>query len=143
MAGLPARIADALRPIDAVQAAWLFGSRARGDAREDSDLDVAVLYRREIDGAARERARREIVAALSDGLGSVGERADVVDLDDADSAVAFRAVTEGALVLARSEAARVRAVAFIYRRYDDEAPRRDLFRRAALAAAQRMDHDRR
>ncbi|PID59585.1 MAG: DNA polymerase subunit beta [Gammaproteobacteria bacterium] len=24
--------------------AWLFGSRGRGDAREDSDVDVAVLY---------------------------------------------------------------------------------------------------
>lgn len=26
-----------------VQAVWLFGSRARGDERPDSDVDVAVL----------------------------------------------------------------------------------------------------
>ena len=133
----PAQIGAALRPIAVVRAAWLFGSRARGTARPDSDLDLAVVYPRELDDAGRERARREIVAALADALGAVGERADIVDLDDADSAVAFRAVTEGLLVLARSEPERVRAVSWIYRRYDDEAPRRALFRRAARAAAQR------
>ena len=38
-AEFPAAAAD-------VAAAWLFGSFARGDARADSDVDVAVLFRR-------------------------------------------------------------------------------------------------
>jgi predicted nucleotidyltransferase len=29
-----------------VRAVWVFGSRARGDGRPDSDLDLGILYRR-------------------------------------------------------------------------------------------------
>jgi predicted nucleotidyltransferase len=39
-------LADAVRRIDAFchpREVWLFGSRARGDAREDSDFDLAVV----------------------------------------------------------------------------------------------------
>jgi predicted nucleotidyltransferase len=38
----------------------LFGSRARGDARPDSDYDLAILVR---DGSHRQSATRDIVAA--------------------------------------------------------------------------------
>jgi predicted nucleotidyltransferase len=42
---LVAALAAWLRTADArIAAAWLFGSQARGTAREDSDVDVAVLY---------------------------------------------------------------------------------------------------
>ena len=46
-----------------VVAMWVFGSVARGDAREDSDLDVAVLLR---DGDARphRRALLDLTARL-------------------------------------------------------------------------------
>jgi uncharacterized protein len=134
---LSASLRSALAPVAGVRVAWLFGSRAGGRPRADSDLDLAVVYARHLDAAAREHARRQIAAAVTDALGALGERADVVDLDDADSAVAFHAVTEGVLLVARSEAERVRAVAFIYRRFDDEAPRRELYRRAAIASAER------
>ena len=36
------RIADELGQISQVDEAWVFGSRARGDNGEDSDLDIAV-----------------------------------------------------------------------------------------------------
>ena len=131
-------IAFAFAPFAKIRAAWLFGSQASGKARADSDLDIAVCFERALDADAREALRRQIVAALADALGALGERADIVDLDDCDSLVAFRAVSQGTLLLARTAADRVRTVARVARRHDDEAPRRELFRKAALAAAARL-----
>lgn len=42
---LRSRLAAALAPHDEVELALLFGSRARGEARPDSDVDVAVIGR--------------------------------------------------------------------------------------------------
>ena len=138
---LIAAMAAALAPLEGIRVAYLFGSRARGNAREDSDLDVAVSYDPRFDATddrAREAVRRAVVAALTDALGGVGERADVVDLDRADSAVAFRAICEGHRLLSRSESDRVRVEVRVGRRYDDDAPKRALFRRAAQDAVARM-----
>lgn len=121
-----------------VVAAYLFGSRALGRSRPDSDLDVAVAYHPRLDAAQREAARRRLVVALADALGAVGERADVLDLARCGSAVAFAAIRDGVLAFARDESARVRLEARIARRYDDDAPHRALFRRAAIAAGRRM-----
>jgi predicted nucleotidyltransferase len=134
---LAAAITTALGPLVGIRVAYLFGSRARGDSRDDSDLDVAVSYDA-ADDRVRETVRRAIVAALTDALGRVGERADVVDLERADSAVAFRAIREGRLVLSRSQGDRVRIESRVGRRYDDDAPKRALFRRAAQDAVARM-----
>ncbi len=44
--GLPAKVADHLRQwagsTHEIQRMWLFGSRARGTGRADSDIDVAI-----------------------------------------------------------------------------------------------------
>jgi predicted nucleotidyltransferase len=111
--------------------AWVFGSRVQGTATDRSDLDVAVVFPHDLDDPAREGARRRIVAALTDAMGGVGERADVVDVDRASSSVAFRAIREGRRALARTEGERVAAEVRIARRYDDDAPRRELYRKAA------------
>lgn len=124
-------IAEALEPLDSVRVAWLFGSRVRGTATERSDLDLAVALGLGLDDVGRERVRRAIVGALTDALGALGERTDVVDIDRADGGVAFRALREGRRVLSRSESDRVAAEVRIARRYDDEAPRRALYREAA------------
>ena len=130
-------IEKALDPIEAVRLAYLFGSRARGTARPDSDLDLAVAYTREADSAQRERARRAVVAAVTDALGSLGEHTDVVDLERAPSEIGFAAI-HGVRILARSEQERVRHEVRVARRYDDEAPRRELFRNAAKRVAAEM-----
>jgi len=125
------RVGGALAHVEEVRVAWVFGSRIAGTATERSDLDIAVVLPRELDDPARERVRRRIVAALTDAMGALGERADVVDVDCASSAVAFRAIRDGRRAMARSESERVAAEVRIARRYDDDAPRREMFRRAA------------
>ena len=127
----------ALLPIEAVRLAYLFGSRARGPARPDSDLDIAVVYAGDSDVAQREILRRRVVAALTDALGAVGERADVVDLELAPSEIAFAAIRATRL-FARTDAERIRHEVRIARRYDDDAPRRALFRAAAKRVAEEM-----
>ncbi len=134
-ADLAAKVRAALSPLGAVRVAYLFGSRARGDARPNSDVDVGVAYAPELDHRAREATRRTILAALTDSLGALGERADVVDLEAVDSAVAFNAIREGHVVCERSAAERVRVVTRLARRYDDDAPKRALFRNAARETA--------
>jgi predicted nucleotidyltransferase len=134
---IEARVRAALEPIDALRVAYLFGSRVRGDARPDSDLDVAVVFADGANERERECARRAVISALTDALGALGERADVVDLATADSAVAFRAL-QGRLVLARTDTDRVRIEVRVGRRFDDDAPKRALFRRAARDAVARL-----
>ena len=38
-------LADVVSDYSEIVAAWIFGSVARGEARDDSDLDLAVLLR--------------------------------------------------------------------------------------------------
>lgn len=132
---LAQRVSAALAPVEAVRVAYLFGSRAAGRARPQSDLDLAVRFDAGLDGRGRELARRAVVARLTDALGALGEKTDVVDLDLADSAVGFRAIRDGRCVLARDRAERVLLEARVARRYDDDGPRRELFRRAAIRVA--------
>lgn len=136
--GLEEGIRRALARVPEVSAAWLFGSRARGTAREDSDLDVAVAFAPGLDERARHLSTLRVLEALVTELGALGERADVLDLDAAGSTVAFRAIRDGRLVLDRQDGTRARVVARVARRYDDEAPRRALFERAARAAARSL-----
>jgi uncharacterized protein YutE (UPF0331/DUF86 family)/predicted nucleotidyltransferase len=133
-AELASAVGAALSGVSAVRLAYLFGSRLRGNVRPDSDLDVGIVYDRALDDAAREGARRDILDALAASLGALGERADVVDLERAGSAIAFRAVRDGELAIARTAPERVRFVASVARRFDDDAPRRRLFRQAAIRA---------
>ena len=127
---LDAAIATALAPITGVRVAFFFGSRSRGTARQDSDLDLGVRYTDGQGAEGREATRREIIASLADALGAVGERADVVDLERTDPAVAFAAIS-ATCVLARTREEKVRLVARVARMYDADAPRRALFVEAA------------
>lgn len=138
-------VSSALGPLAAVRAAWLFGSRNADRARPESDLDVAVAYEPTLSLDEREALRRQIVVALSDTLGLVGERADVVDLRDCDPAVGFAAISEGTLVLERDVDERCAIVSYVARRYFDDEPRRRLFRAAAVhhsvaAASRSREH---
>jgi uncharacterized protein len=99
---LPA-ISAAAASCDALAAAWLFGSLARGEGRPTSDLDLAVL----VSPDAHARAAAQL-AELSLALErhSPSGRVDVVILGRQGPVFRHRVIKEGVLVLDRDPALR-------------------------------------
>jgi predicted nucleotidyltransferase len=127
-------IAEAAAAIPGLQVVFLFGSRLTGRVWPESDLDLGVRWDPGLCRESRHAAERRLLDALSQRLGGLGERVDLVDLDQAASGVAFRAVRDGVCVWAARDQDRVNAVVRVARRYDDEAPLRKLYRQAARRA---------
>ena len=119
---LDARLHGVLSEVPEVGAAYLFGSRAGSGGRLDSDVDVAVLFRPEVDAARRFQLRCELGERLASAAGT--ERADVVDLEAAPPLLAREVLRHGRLLLSRDEAARVAVVARQTMRYIDTRPLR-------------------
>ncbi len=85
-----------------VKAAWLFGSRATGDARPDSDVDIGVLLE------AAPRTLSEIPDALAAALEAVVDcPVDVVVLNGAPVDLVRRVLVEGMLLVEHDPSARV------------------------------------
>ncbi len=106
-----------------VRLAWLFGSRARGAARRDSDVDVAVLVGDACTagpGAAKDTMFR-VIGALGRFVRS--DRVDLVLLDHAPPLLRHRVIRDGVLLYARSDAERARFVRRRLREYLDLEPR--------------------
>lgn len=61
------RLRDGLAALygDRLDRVLLYGSRARGDARSDSDVDVLVILRGEVDPVAEIRRTEYLVADMS------------------------------------------------------------------------------
>ncbi len=78
-----------------IVAAYLFGSRARGAAHRESDVDVAVLFERAV-FADRDARAREAVRLATNLIGATHEnQVDVVPLNDAPPELAVAAVSAG------------------------------------------------
>jgi len=114
-AGL-ARALGAVRPD--VFAAYLFGSRARGTARADSDVDVAVLVRGE-PPATLEGMGMDIQADLERAL---GRAVDLVVLNRAPVDLVHRVLRDGRIVLERDRSARIAFEVAARNRYFDMQP---------------------
>jgi predicted nucleotidyltransferase len=136
---LAAAVAAAAEGVPGLLVVFLFGSQLTGRTWAESDLDLGVRWAQGLSLEARIEAERALATALSERLGALAARVDLVDLDRAASSVAFRAIREGRCVWTRTEAERVRAVVRVSRRYDDEQPLRRLHRDAARAAVRRMN----
>ena len=100
---IPEKLSDVFER-NAILLAYLFGSRARGDAREESDYDFAILFGRAV-GVLGEV---ELAIEIADALGIPADRVDVISLDRADLDLAFKVVREGKLIYARDEGTRRR-----------------------------------
>jgi uncharacterized protein len=95
---------NALAPYgNGIACAYLFGSWARGEARRDSDVDLAVLYRSEppstLDGLGL-----ELAAAVE---AATGRSADIVVLNRAAPDLVHRILRDGVLVLETDRSARI------------------------------------
>jgi len=128
MEALKEEIARRSEPIEGISALLVFGSRARGTERPDSDLDVAVLPGVGDDPGARRKLQTRLAVALAD-LAPEG-RVDVVFLDEASDLLRQRVLETGQLLLNRDPVAfrdlRVRTM----REYGDREWVRTLMRTA-------------
>jgi len=122
----------ALEAHPAVVVAWLFGSRARGDARPDSDWDLAVKFV----GSPEPWERLRLATELAE---VVGAPVDVIDIDRVAIELASHALIQGRLLVSRDEVARVDTEARILARAHDLAP---ILRRQRAEILQETDHER-
>lgn len=115
-----------LAAIDDIAFAYLFGSRARGEERPDSDWDIAVYLRDGLSSEERFALRLRLYAELDD-LG----RVDVVILNDAPPLLAHRAIMGRRLVV-RDEVALVRFSVRTVAESEDGRYWRELHRQARI-----------
>jgi predicted nucleotidyltransferase len=113
-----------------ITAIYLFGSRARGDASSDSDFDVAILPRRQLDAVGRWELQERLASLL-------GTDVDLVDLLSASTVMRVQVLANGELLYDADRTAResFEATAFgAYARFNEE--RRDIL--ADIAATGRV-----
>jgi predicted nucleotidyltransferase len=111
-----------------IAAAWLFGSVARGEARPDSDVDVALLLAREPAGTLDE-VPGELEAEIEK---RVGRRAQVVVLNRAPTELAMNALSDGRLLLERDAEKRVAFEVRTMKEYWDLVPLLEIYRRGGI-----------
>jgi predicted nucleotidyltransferase len=116
---LRAALLEVLQPRAGVLEAYLFGSRARGDVREASDVDVAVY----VDKTRTADQGFGLDAELADALtAACGVTADVVVLNRAPPLLYHRVLREGVRLLARDLRATTTREGRALSRYCDYVP---------------------
>jgi hypothetical protein len=113
------------RSPEEVVAAYLFGSRGRGDATPKSDIDLGILLRREPAPALRGIAGT-LAGQLEDSLGL---EVDAVVLNTAPPDLVHRVLRDGQILLDRDRSARIRFEVRSRNAYFDLAPLRRMYRR--------------
>jgi predicted nucleotidyltransferase len=118
------RITEALEAIPSVLFALLFGSRAAGSPRQDSDWDLAVFFDPALSAREREEQRAALIAALEPR-----DRVDVLILNEAPPLLAHRAL-QGRVLLVRDRVTYSRFFCKTLAESGDEAHWRELHARA-------------
>lgn len=109
----------------ALIAAYLYGSRARGDAGPASDVDIALLFRSTPESGLDSPATR-----MQDVLErELGPPVDVLVLNGAPPDLVRRVIRDGVLLLDRDPAARLRFEVQVWKECFDLQPVLDLYRR--------------
>lgn len=116
---------DVLQSQPQIAAAYLFGSVARGTATASSDVDVGILLEH-----APPRTLERIPADLQDRLTeALGRPVDLIILNDAAPDLIHRVLRDGALILDRVPALRIRFEVRARNEYFDLLPILEEYRR--------------
>ena len=116
-AALVARLSEALEPRAEILEAYLFGSHARGQARPDSDIDVAVYIDEERAEEGDWGYRAELATALMAALRA--DDVDIVVLNRAPVLLYHRVLRDGVRLISRDlRATTVRAGQALSRYFD-------------------------
>jgi predicted nucleotidyltransferase len=131
---LLSRVKRALLPMAGVRAALVFGSRATGRARPDSDIDIAVL----LETAPGPDERKGVLWSLLTALGSElrSDRVDLVLLNEAPPKLAFEVLKQGRVVFERDPVELHRLRVRTYSRHADYEPVERFFREVTKRRAQ-------
>lgn len=121
---------QALEADERIAYAILFGSSARGSRREESDIDMAVGL-----ASGAQLGARELGELISTLERAAEREVDVVLLDEAPPALAYRVFRDGSPLLVRDRAALVARKARAILEYLDFQPVEELAARGAIAAA--------
>jgi hypothetical protein len=102
---------------DDIEAAWVFGSVARGTARADSDVDIAILPPSNHSAEERWALKLDLAFHLPDALGV--RDVDVMVAPEAGVLLAHRALVEGERVYGDASRAAAEAEIAAMREYVD------------------------
>ena len=120
------KIQRALAPLPEVQAALLFGSRATGRAKLDSDIDVGVLLDLTCSPNDPSARARRLLGALARELAA--DRLDLVVLNEAPPALAFQILKYGRVAFERERSFLHRLRVRVYSQHSDREPTERFFR---------------
>jgi predicted nucleotidyltransferase len=95
-----------------LSALWLFGSEARGEARDDSDIDLAALFSKPV-------PVEDVLAARFDLSNLLRRSVDLVDLRRASPILGHQVLRNGRLVVDRDPADRHAFAMLLPSRYVD------------------------
>lgn len=84
-----------------VTAAVLYGSHARGEHTEHSDIDLAIVYDDSLSSVEKTRVRLSLIEQLSSALGT--DAVDVVPLADAPHSLRRNIQTDGIVLYGSKE----------------------------------------
>ncbi|MDT8363747.1 MAG: nucleotidyltransferase domain-containing protein [Nitrosomonas sp.] len=97
--GLPQSTLNALQQTlslrDDIALSFLFGSRARGDGHEQSDWDIAILFKDNTNGWENLGKQEEIRHLLAQALATNDDNVDLVDLHRGGLGINATVVDEG------------------------------------------------
>jgi len=119
------RIIEALEGRWGLDALWIFGSRASGTARSDSDVDVAALFR-------TRPTPVELFAFRGELEQIAGMPVDIIDLEGASPILAMQVLRLGKLLVDACPSRRINFVAHLPGRYEDLKRIREPIERALL-----------
>ena len=89
------KLQNTLNLRDDIALSFLFGSRARGDSHKQSDWDIAILFKDNINGWDNLGKQEQIRRALSQILAINDNKIDLVDLYRGGLSISATVVDEG------------------------------------------------